>query len=80
MEVHLWKKKHQGVVFLSISDSATVPGSHSERWSSIRFPRVFDPREADAIDVGCILSVKSFNSFPGDSNRHPLLLLISYLL
>lgn len=43
MEVHLWKETHQGVDFLSISGSATVSGSHSERWSSIRIPRVFDP-------------------------------------
>lgn len=43
MEVHLWKKKHQWVVFLSISGSATVLGTPSERWPSIRIPRVFDP-------------------------------------
>lgn len=81
VEVHLWKKKHQvGGSFLSISGSATVSGRHSERWSSIRIPRVYEPRDADVTDAGCILRVKSFNSFPGDSNRHPLPLFGSYLL
>lgn len=74
------EKTSSGGIFLSISGSATVSDRHSERWSSIRVPRVFDPRDADIIDAGSIPSVKSFNSFPGDSNRHPLLLLVSYLL
>lgn len=39
-----------------------------------------NPRDADVTDAGCILRVKSFNSFPGDSNRHPLLSFVSYLL
>lgn len=74
------EKTSGGGVFLSISGSATVSGRHSERWSSIRIPRVYEPRDADVIDAGCILRVKSFNSFPGDSNRHPLLLFVSYLI
>lgn len=74
------EKTSGGGVFLSISGSATVLGRRSERWSSIRIPRVYEPRDADVIDAGCVPRVKSLNSFPGDSNRHPLPLFGSYLL